>query len=139
MLSVNYYRSTETVLRLLKQGHSAVFERPYAGYLLFLFGNADEEIATWFARNLVALDSLTGSSLAGLVFARRVKIRAQAGTRMDQLELPNSQDEEIQVNSIDEIVKVERLVSREGAVQYWPERELTAITDLPPVFGPVIS
>jgi hypothetical protein len=128
MLRINYYRSADPVLRLLREGRSGVLERPYAGYLLFLFGNADEEIATWFARNLVALDSLTGSSLAGLVFAERVKVRVQVGATRDQLALPDLKHEEVEIRKINENVEVERLVSRRGEVLYRPEEELTAIT-----------
>ncbi len=127
MLIVKYYRSANPVVRLLKEGRSGIFDRPYAGYLVFLFGSADEDIATWFARNLVALDSLTGSSLAGLVFAERVKIRVQVGTTRDQLALPDLREKEIKIERISR-VEVERLVSRRGEVLYRPEEELTAIT-----------
>jgi hypothetical protein len=128
MLRVNYYRSADPVVRLFKEGCAGIFERPYAGYLLFLFGNADEDIATWFARNLVALDSLTGSNLAGLVFAERVKIHVQVGTTRDQLALPDLREKEVILEKINRIVEVERLVSRTGEVLYRPEEELTALT-----------
>ncbi|HJX83142.1 MAG TPA: hypothetical protein VJ723_02215 [Candidatus Angelobacter sp.] len=124
---MNYYRSLDPVLGLLKKGRWSSSERPYAGYLLFLFGKADEEIATWFARNLVALDSLTGSSLAGLVFAERVKLRVQVGTTRDQLQFPDLKDEAIKIEKI-KSYEIERLVSRSGEVLYREEEELTAIT-----------
>jgi hypothetical protein len=128
MLRVNYYRSADPVVRLLKEGRAGIFDRPYAGYLLFLFGNADEDIATWFARNLVALDSLTGSNLAGLVFAERVKIRVQVGTTRDQLAVSDLREKEVTLEKINRTVEVERLVSRTGKVLYRPEEELTALT-----------
>jgi hypothetical protein len=129
MLIVNYYRSADPVVRLLKQGRSVVRERPYAGYLLFLFGSGtgDEGIATWFARNLIALDSLTGSSLAGLVFAERVKIRAQAEAASTG-STPREEEVSLDRVSVDLGFDVRRLVSRRGEVSYRPEEELTAIT-----------
>jgi hypothetical protein len=50
---------------------------PYAGYLLFLFGIADATAASWMREQLVALDSLTGPDIAGVVFVKRIGINAQ--------------------------------------------------------------
>jgi len=139
MLILTYYRSVDPVVELLKEGFmaaqkrrnkSAPVERPYAGYLLFLFGSADEDIATWFARNLVALDSLTGSSLAGLVFAERAKIRVEVGTKRDSsgpLTPLRAEAGGIPIEKVKQY-EIDRLVSRSGEVAYRPERELTAIT-----------
>src|SRR5271166_2024581 len=125
MLILTYYRSVDPVVELLKEGFmaaqkrrnkSAPVERPYAGYLLFLFGSADEDIATWFARNLVALDSLTGSSLAGLVFAERAKIRVEVGTKRDSsgpLTPLRAEAGGIPIEKVKQY-EIDRLVSRSG-------------------------
>jgi hypothetical protein len=69
--------STDPVLDVLCHDPGEVLGRKYAGYLIFLFGIADEDFATWFARNLIALDSLTGADLAVVVLAARVRVTVQ--------------------------------------------------------------
>lgn len=65
---------SDPILRLLHTHPGELVGRNYAGYLVFLFGAADEEFATWFTRNLVALDSLTGTDIGAVVFAARVRL-----------------------------------------------------------------
>lgn len=80
MLIVRYEYSIDPVLEILRNAPNELFGRQYAGYLLFLFGDSDEEFATWFSRRLSSLDSITGDFIAGAVFAKRIKIKAKQGT-----------------------------------------------------------
>ncbi|WP_437965527.1 toll/interleukin-1 receptor domain-containing protein [Sorangium sp. So ce260] len=48
--------------------------RRYAGFIILLFGASDEDLATWFARSLIALDSLTGEEIACILFAKRLRV-----------------------------------------------------------------
>lgn len=78
---VDQYDSADPLLHILRTDPSAVFGRPYAGYLIFLFGSADAAVAEWIRSNLVALDSLTGSDVAGVIFAKRIAINVQGSRR----------------------------------------------------------
>lgn len=122
------YRSVDPVLRLLREHPALTFDRPYAGYLLFLFGQSDEKVATWFSRNLVALDSLTGSTIAGIVFADRVKIRVEVEPGRNEREgLSEVPIGEIQ-SGYDAHYRYDRLVSDDGKSSFRTEKEITALT-----------
>ena len=150
MFAIEYFESADPVFDALQKQRSALLERPYAGYLLFLFGNAHEDIATWFARNIVALDSLTGSSLAGLIFAERVRLRVQRTLKEASPGTPPSLEASFARSgtvSTDRITKVNkvsppfdsrklsdadfqayRLVSRDNFEVRFPEQDISAIT-----------
>jgi len=122
------YHSVDPILRLLRERPALTFDRPYAGYLLFLFGQSDEAIATWFSRNLVALDSLTGSTIAGVVFADRVRIRvAVEQGRHHPLNTEEVPIDEIQ-SGYQADYRYERLVSDDGKSSFSGEAEVTAVT-----------
>jgi len=55
--------SADPLVNIVKTSPWTVFARPYMGYLLFLFGDADRETASWIRDNLQALDSLTGPDI----------------------------------------------------------------------------
>jgi hypothetical protein len=75
MFQIEIVESADPVLRLLRSSPHEIFDQPFAGYALFLFGESDEGVATWFARSLVSLDSLTGEHIACVVFAKRIRFR----------------------------------------------------------------
>ena len=81
--SVEIVNGTHRLLRRLKANPAGVFPRPYKGYLLFLAGSADQPVLDWLARNMIALDSLTGEDIAFGVSARsyRFKLKTMAGHR----------------------------------------------------------
>jgi hypothetical protein len=88
MLMIEYLNSVDPLLRVLRSRPEEVFGRRYAGYLIFLFGVSDEEFATWFTKNLISLDSLTGPHVAGAVFAKRIKLAVKgAGMRGREVSL----------------------------------------------------
>src|SRR5262249_1613684 len=76
MLEVNIIKSADPVMQLLRHSSHEIFEQAFTGYMLFLFGAADEGVANWFARSLISLDSLTSNDVACFVFARRLQVRA---------------------------------------------------------------
>src|SRR5437016_4942095 len=80
MFKIEYVRSADPVLAILRSNPYQLFGRPYSGYLIFLFGIADQKVASWMREELVALDSLTGPDIAGLVFAKSVGIRGRVGS-----------------------------------------------------------
>ena len=77
MIQVDILRSADPILKLLRSRPHEIFNKPFPAYALFLFGAADEGVATWFARTLVSLDSLTGDDVACLIFAKKAKLRAR--------------------------------------------------------------
>src|ERR1035441_4146002 len=104
------FASSDPVLKVLCSDPGEIIGRKYFGYLLFLFGSADEEFATWFARNISALDSLTGSDLAVVVLATHIRVKVQErharGTRPNELEIartpkPSRKPEEVVLSEID--------------------------------------
>jgi len=128
------YRVVETVdpvLDLLYENPARLLEKRYAGYLVFLFGRADEEFATWFARNIVALDSLTGSDIGGAIFASRIKLRVHspvgnASPRRSTAHLRNG-DSDIDLGTIHRIS--EPLIDSSGRSRWrGDEEEITAMT-----------
>lgn len=126
-------RSSDPILNILAKDPSALLGRRFAGYCLFLFGAADEQFATWFTRNLVSLDSLTGSEIACTVIAARVKVKVDRKSWEDRLEKLAKRKEnlsqEIQISDIDQqCVKVERLVSHGNASWTGATSEITAVT-----------
>jgi len=92
MFRMRYYEaeSADPVVKVLSSDLSEVFGRPYGGYLLFLFGAADEEFAAWFARNIITPDSLTGPYLAEAVFASHVRVSVKHTNRWAQRIEPHS-------------------------------------------------
>ena len=80
--SVQIDNGAHRLLRRLKANPAGVFPRPYKGYLLFLAGSADQPVLDWLARNMIALDSLTGEDIAFGVFARsyRFKLKTNQGS-----------------------------------------------------------
>ena len=77
MFRIDYVESADPIVGLLKSRPHEIFNRPYAGYLIFLFGITDPSVANWMRSHLIALDSLTGPDIAGVVFAKRVGVRAR--------------------------------------------------------------
>lgn len=77
MFTVEYVLSSDPLVDLIENSPWDVFGRPYAAYLLFLFGEADAKASDWIRDNLRALDSVTGHDVAGVVFAKSVTIRAR--------------------------------------------------------------
>ena len=60
MFRIDYVESADPIVGLLKSRPHEIFNRPYAGYLIFLFGITDPSVANWMRSHLIALDSLTG-------------------------------------------------------------------------------
>ena len=85
MLQLEFLNSVDPAMRLLRSSSHELFERPFSGYALLLFGAADEGVATWFARSLVSIDSLTGDDIACFIFAKKVKLHV-SGTRTNSEE-----------------------------------------------------
>lgn len=81
MFEIASVHSADPALRVLRSRPDELLGQAYAGYALLLFGAADEEIATWFSRQISSLDSLTGDDVACVVFARRVRITATVERR----------------------------------------------------------
>ncbi|MBB3133626.1 hypothetical protein FHS26_001339 [Rhizobium pisi] len=77
MFTVEYVLSSDPLVGLIQDSPWDIFGRPYAAYLLFLFGEADAEASDWIRNNLRALDSVTGRDVAGVVFAKSVTIKAR--------------------------------------------------------------
>jgi hypothetical protein len=76
MFEVTIVSSADPALKVLRSRPDQIFGKPFCGYAIFLFSAADEEIATWFSRQLVALDSVSGDDVALIVFASRIRISA---------------------------------------------------------------
>jgi hypothetical protein len=68
-------QDTSMLIHVLRSKPEDIFGKPYAGYLFFLAGNYDKEILTWFTKNLLALDSLTGESVAFAIFAHSFRFK----------------------------------------------------------------
>jgi hypothetical protein len=148
MFACDFFESADPVFAYIQQQRYRLPSRPYAGYLLFFFGESDTEIATWFARNIVALDSLTESSLAGLVFARKIRIQAQrivetppaSRRRSTSSRLTNSAHvSDSMIRRVDHPrqpfdnrlmpdFKIRGMVSADGTQAVYPEEEIGAIT-----------
>jgi hypothetical protein len=77
VFKVEYVESADPLVAILRSEPHTVFGRPYAGYIIFLFGNTDSEVCSWIRDQLITLDSLTGPEIAGVVFAKRVAIKAR--------------------------------------------------------------
>jgi len=103
MRIVRYEYSIDPVLRILQDAPEHLFGKHYAGYILFLFGDSDEEFATWFSKRLSSLDSLTGEFLAGAVFAKRVRLFARQGKKPAGNWEPYSRDSELEIARIEDI------------------------------------
>ena len=77
MFTVEYVDSVDPLIELVQTDPGAVFAKPQMAYLLFLFGEADDEAANWIRRNLRALDSLLGPDIAGAIFVKSFAVRAR--------------------------------------------------------------
>ncbi|MQW55278.1 hypothetical protein [Sinorhizobium meliloti] len=77
MFTVEYVFSTDPLVGLIQKSPWEIFGRPYAAYIIFLFGEADPHASAWIRNNLVALDSMTGPEIAGVIFAKSVTIKAR--------------------------------------------------------------
>ncbi len=75
MFTVEYVEGADELLDIIKSSPSDIFNAPYTGYLLFLFGETDSETADWIRYNLRSLDSLTGTDIAGAVFAKSFEFK----------------------------------------------------------------
>lgn len=62
---------TPDLIERLCRNPTAVFDKPFAGVLVFLFSQVDEDVWEWFGRHLDSLNALTGEDVAFAVFARR--------------------------------------------------------------------
>lgn len=76
MFTVEYVDSVDPLIGIVQTDPSAIFAKPHMGYLLFLFGEADPEVADWIRQYLRALDSLLGPDIAGAVFVKSFETRA---------------------------------------------------------------
>jgi hypothetical protein len=148
MFACDFFESADPVFTYIQQQRRRLLSRPYAGYLLFFFGESDTEIATWFARNIIALDSLTGSNLAGLVFAHKIRIQAQrvietppaSRRRNTTSRLTNSEQvSDSMIRPVDHPrhpfdhrlrpeFQIREMVSATGIQAVYPEEEIGAIT-----------
>jgi hypothetical protein len=117
-------KNTQRLLGKLRTSPIEIFEKAYAGYLLFLFGGADENVLTWFSRHVVALDSLTGEHVAFVIFASQVPIKLRTGEkkgetrRLGQVELSSSIDQ----------MQISRLVKSGQYGYVYDGDEIVAIT-----------
>lgn len=84
VFEIEYFESADPLVRLLQSDPSSVFGRPYAGYLIFLFGSADVETSGWIRANLAALDSLTGPDIAGVIFAKAATVQVSVETHLSR-------------------------------------------------------
>jgi len=126
-------RSSDPILDVLSVDPGTVLGRRYAGYCLFLFGAPDEELATWFSRNLVALDSLTGSDIACVVIAARVKLRVDRESlkkhRQSLVKDGKGPSSDIEVGDIKrQYASVDRMVSNGTSLWSGTTKEITAVT-----------
>ena len=76
LIELSFVDSADPALWLLRSSSHEVFESPFAGYALLLFGAADEGVAKWFADSLISIDSLTGKDVACFILAKKIQLRA---------------------------------------------------------------
>lgn len=121
--------SSDPILSVLATGADDLLGRDYAAYIVLLFGEADEAIATWFARGVCALDSLTGRNVACIVLAKRVRLRARVHMRESPRPLRGNDSAEcVELSSVRRMERGERLADPTGSRWTGDQSEIAAIT-----------
>ncbi|NOK15826.1 toll/interleukin-1 receptor domain-containing protein [Corallococcus carmarthensis] len=136
MFQIKVERSSDPILPSLVSNPGEVFGRPFGGYLLFLFGEADAEIATWFARHLVSIDSLTGEDIACAILARRIRVRSHgeyAESPRPRFSIRKTQNDDVYLKNISRepgmaFGRARRLVEEGESLWSGSTREITAVT-----------
>lgn len=122
--------SNDPVLNILQTDPESLFDKPFSGHIIFLFGELDEEIATWFSRAIISLDSLTGDDIACVVYAKKIRIAIDnAGDSHSQFSFRERRNSDgIIINHINKKLDAEVLVKDGKSIWTISTEETTAIT-----------
>lgn len=124
------FEDGEEINALLRRVSATIrdaFPKPFCGYMIFLFTSEDDVLLKQFQKNLLHYDSLTGPTIAFIVFAEKIKIKIHSTGGTASRRSPKSVEFKLQ-DLADRRMSVSQLI-KDGKVGWTAKGdELTAIS-----------